>query len=175
MFDRAGKGDIIRATLLWVGSFIDDSARQRTMKFIEAAERGADIRYMVTTDLFQEGLQEEKREQFEKLFGLMNLIADLRKRGKKFDARLYQGPKTYNQVSINNESMALIIAEKPPTATWITRDFNPDLIDNAVKTFDRDWKKGKSVLNFSPEDFEAFGVPPEGLLRKLLKHDSTEK
>jgi hypothetical protein len=98
-------------------------------------------------------------------------LTELRANGKMFDARLYVGPKTYNQVSFNTESMALIITENPVTATWITRDFNPDLIDNAVQTFDQDWEKGKSLLSLTPDDFQAFGVGPEGLIRKLLHHE----
>jgi hypothetical protein len=92
----------------------------------------------------------------------------LRGREKRFDARLYSGPKTYNQVSFNTESMALVIAENPVTATWITREFNPDLIDNATQTFDKDWKKAKSILSLTPEDYEALGVGPEGLIRKVM-------
>ena len=64
--------------------------------------------------------------------------------------------------------MALIIAENPVTATWITREFNPDLIDNAVKTFDKDWKNAKSVLDITPKDFEELGAAPEAIIRKVL-------
>lgn len=103
--------------------------------------------------------------------GMMKEVLDLRARGKKFDGRLYMGPKTYNQVSFNKESMALIIAENPVTATWITREFNPDLIDNAVESFDKDWEKAKSVLDLTPEDYKAFGAEPEGLIRKVLSKE----
>jgi len=168
MLDIAGEGDIIRATLLWVGPFMDDSMSARTMKFIEAAERGAEVRYLVTTDIFQAEQDTAIRASMEGLFGLMTTLIELKKRGKKIDGRIYAGLKTYNQVSFNRESMALIIAENPITATWVTRKFNPDLIDNAIKTFDEEWKKGKSIFNLTPKDFEAFGVAPDGLIRKLI-------
>jgi hypothetical protein len=175
MLENAGEGDIIRATLLWAGPFIDDTSRERTMKFIQAAENGAEIRYLVTTDLFSQDMEEEKLPQLQRMMGLVKYILDLRERGKKFDARIYQGPKTYNQISLNTENMALVIAEDPPTATWITRQFNPDLIDNAVKTFDKQWENAKSILSLKPEDFKALGVPPEGLIRKVLLAEDVEE
>ena len=48
MLDVAEKGDTIRATVLWLGPFIDQDALSRTMRFIEAARRGAEVRYIRT-------------------------------------------------------------------------------------------------------------------------------
>ncbi|TFH03076.1 MAG: hypothetical protein E4H14_17180 [Candidatus Thorarchaeota archaeon] len=168
MLEKAGEGDIIRATLLWVGPFIDDSSRIRMKRFFDATEKGAEVRYLISADIFQVEQNSEIQQGLQSLLGMEQVFRDLRTRGKKFDARFYLGPKTYNQVSINNESMALIIAENPITATWITREFNPDLIDNAVETFDKEWEKAKSSLDLTPDDFKAFGVRPEGLFRKVL-------
>ncbi|MGY5879863.1 MAG: hypothetical protein RTV31_06410 [Candidatus Thorarchaeota archaeon] len=175
MLDNAGEGDIIRATLLWIGPFVDDAMASRMMRFMEAAERGAEIRYLVSTDVFNLEESAKLRSVLEGMSGIAQLIAEMETRGKKFGVRMYSGLKTYNQVSFNGESMALIIAENPVTATWITRQFNPDLIDNAVKTFDKDWKKAKSIGNLTPEDFDAFGAPPEGLIRKVVSGDIEEK
>ncbi|MHA1480779.1 MAG: hypothetical protein ACTSQZ_05105 [Candidatus Thorarchaeota archaeon] len=172
MLDVAGEGDIIRATVLWLEPFVDDSIISRTTRFAEAAERGADVRYLLTTDIFN--VDQDKRLGLEETFGLLKLIDDMRKRGKKFDFRLYAGPNTYNQISFNRESMALVITENPMTATWITRRFNPDLIDNAVKTFDKDWKSGKSTFDLTPKDFEAFGVAPEALIRSLMLNEEED-
>lgn len=175
MLDKAGKGDIIRATMLWVGPFLDEAISDRVSRYFEAAERGAEIRYLITSDVFNFSEMEETKQGLQRLNGMMQELLDLKARGKEFDGRIYVGPKTYNQISFNNESMALIIAENPVTATWITRQFNPDLIDNAVKTFDKDWKKAKSILTLTPEDYKAFGVPPEGLIRKVLTKDNKKK
>ena len=175
MLEKAEKGDIIRATLLWAGPFIDEAARSRVQRFFEAADRGADVRYLVSTDIFKLDDNMEIRQGLQGLVGMMKVFQDLKSRGKKFDAKLYSGPKTYNQVSFNNESMALIIAENPVTATWITRQFNPDLIDNAVATFDKDWKKAKSIVDLTQEDFAKFGDGPEGLIRKIISLDKGEK
>ena len=98
---------------------------------------------------------------------MLHSVIEFRKSGIKFDVRLYDGPNTYNQVSFNNDNMALVIAENPMTATWITRDFNPDLIDNAVKAFDKDWRKAKSFLDMTPKEMQSLGVPLEALISEI--------
>ncbi len=174
MLDVAKKGDIIRATALWLGPFIE-GAVNRTMRFIEVAQRGVDVRYMLSTQVFQiEELAPNVTFNMAQVREVMRHLHMLRKSGVKFDIRIYEGAKTYNQVSINNDNMALIIAEDPVTATWITRDFNPDLIDNAVKAFDRDWRKAKSFLEMTPKDLQMFGVEPGGLISKITSRDNIE-
>ncbi len=168
MLNLAGKGDIVRATVLWAGPFVNGDINARTMKFVEAAERGADIRYLFSTDIFRVEKDKGIHVNMEEVIGLLMLLSELKKSDKKFDVRLYAGPNTYNQVSFNKESMALIIAESPITATWITRKFNPDLIDNAVKTFDKDWKMAKSVFDLTQEEFKALGGYHEGLINKII-------
>ncbi len=167
ILDVAGKGDKIRATALWLGPFVE-GAMERTIKFIEAAQRGADVKYLISTEVFKlDEMASETSFDMDKVMRLMRNLSELRKGGLKFDIRIYDGPKTYNQVSFNNENMALIISEDPVTATWITRDFNPDLIDNALKSFDKHWKKSKSFLEMKPNDLRAFGVQPGGLISKI--------
>lgn len=167
MLDVAGEDDIIRATVIWIGPFMDDDTTSRTMRFVEAAERGADVRYLVTTDLLHLK-QVDDIEAIRELLKFMSTLSEMKERGKKFDIRLYAGPHTYNQISFNNENMALVITENPITATWMTRKFNPDLIDNAIKTFEKDWKKSKSIFDLTPQDFDMFGIAPEGLIRMLI-------
>ena len=175
MLDNAGRGDIIRATALWMGPFIDNDAVTRTMRFAKAAERGADIKYLISTDFFN--LERDKGVRFQLKEGLQMLedLGELRNRGKKFDIRLYAGPNTYNQISFNRESMALVITENPITATWISRRFNPDLIDNAVKTFDKDWKMSESFFDLTVEDIlKRIGVAPEELIRLLMSNEEED-
>ncbi|RDE14928.1 MAG: hypothetical protein C4K48_05325 [Candidatus Thorarchaeota archaeon] len=174
MLDVAKKGDIVRASMLWLGPFIDENAGNRTMSFVKAAERGADVRYLVTADALKleegVGLMPDTKSRL----ALIHFILELRKKGIEFDVRFYQGPKTYNQVSFNNDSMALVISENPLTATWITRQFNPDLIDNAVKSFDRDWKRAKSFFGLTPENAAALGMAPGGMISKLVNPKTRE-
>ena len=171
MLEKAGEGDIIRATLLWAGPFINETSSERMQRFIEAAERGAEVRYIISTDAFKLAEQANVNDLGSSMQDTMKAIFTLRAKEKLFDIRMYSGPKTYNQVSFNDESMALVISENPVTATWVTRNFNPDLIDNAIETFDKEWEGAKSFLNLTPEEFKAFGIPSEGLIRQVLNQD----
>jgi hypothetical protein len=130
--------------------------------------RGADVRYMASIDIFRIEDAPIHNYPVKGARTFIQHLKDLMEQGLKFDFRIYEGPKTYFQVSFNNENMALVITEDPMTATWITRDFNPDLIDNAIKTFDRDWKKAKSFLKMTPEDFAALGAAPDGLITQIF-------
>ncbi len=172
MLDVAKKGDIVRATVLWVGPFIDGALVERSKKFVEAAMRGADVRYMLSKDVFTLKELDDPALNLKEALVLMVQVRELRKKGAKFDVKIFDGPKTYNQVSLNRDNMALVIAEDPVTATWVTRDFNPDLIDNAVKAFDRDWKKARSFLEMTPEEMASFGAEPGGLISSLAKDKS---
>ncbi len=171
MLEKAGEGDIIRATLLWAGPFINETSNERMQRFMDAAERGAEVRYIISTDAFELAEQANIGGLATAMQDIIKGIFALKAKGKLFDIRLYSGPKTYNQVSFNDESMALIIAENPVTATWITRDFNPDLIDNARMTFDKEWERAKSFLRLTPDEFKSFGIPPKGLIKKILSNE----
>jgi Fe2+ or Zn2+ uptake regulation protein len=175
ILDVAKKGDIIRATLLWVEPWIDSSAAERILRFFDAAERDVEVRYLVTTDIFKLENEQEARPNLQTLVGLFQRMIEMKSRGKKFDARFYLGPRTYNQISLNTDSMALIITENPVTATWITRQFNPDLIDNAIKSFDRNWKESKSVFDLSQQDMTAMGIIPGGVMSQLVNPKSNEE
>lgn len=171
MLDVAKKGDTIRATVLWLEPFVGDNTLERTRRFIEAAQRGADVRYMLSTDVFRRDEARDAMAEMEGGFEMLRNVLELRKSGVKFNVRLYDGQNTYNQVSFNNDNMALVIAENPVTATWITRDFNPDLIDNAVRAFDKDWKKAKSFLDMTPKEMQSLGVLPRGLISEIVIDD----
>lgn len=175
MLDLAEKGDIIRATLLWAGPWIDATARERLVRFFEAAERGVDIRYLVTVDVFRMEDNEARKRNLAGLVDMFHTLLEMRSRGKKFDTRIHLGPKTYNQITLNKDSMALIITENPVTATWITRRFNPDLIDNAVKSFDREWKQARSVFDLTQEEMTRIGMVPGGIMSRIVNPKSKEE
>lgn len=167
----AKKGDIIRATVLWLTPLLK-GGEDRMMKFIEAANRGAEVRYLVTIDIFGAEQMVNRDMDPGKLKVLVQGIFKMREAGLKFDIRIFPGVRTYSQVSLNNESTALVITENPLTATWMTREFNPDLIDNAIASFDDHWESAISLFGLTVEDFEKFGAAG-GTLAKLLLGEQT--
>lgn len=52
---------------------------------------------------------------------------------------------TYQFVGRNDEGIVLIVSENPMSATWIPRNANPELIDNAIKSFDEDYDAGIDI------------------------------
>jgi hypothetical protein len=163
----AKKGDVIRATVLWITPLLK-GGEDRMMKFIDAARNGAEVRYLVTIDIL--GAQEmvDRDMDSKKMTGIVQGIFKLREVGLKFDVRVFPGIRTYSQVSLNNQSTALVITENPLTATWLTREFNPDLIDNAVTSFDNHWESAKSLFELTKEDFAAMGAGGGTLAKMLL-------
>ncbi len=57
---------------------------------------------------------------------------------------------TYQFVGRNDDGIVLITSEDPMSATWIPRNANPALVDNAIETFDADYEAGI--------DFEEWGA-----------------
>ena len=54
---------------------------------------------------------------------------------------------TYQFVGRNDEGIVLIVSENPMSATWIPRSANPDLVDNAIETFDADYDAGEDIAD----------------------------
>ena len=167
----AKQGDIIRATVLWLTPLLK-GGEDRMMKFIDAAKAGAEIRYLVTSDILRSQDMIDRDIDSKKMKGLVQGIFKMREAGLRFDVRVFPGVRTYSQVSLNDQSTALVITENPLTATWLTREFNPDLIDNAVSSFDKNWESAKSMFELTAEDFAALGAEG-GTLAKLLLGEQT--
>jgi hypothetical protein len=165
--DVARKGDLIRATVLWLTPLLK-GGEDRMMKFIDAAQRGVDVRYLVTLDILSAGELVERDMDPQRMGDIAQGIIKMREAGIKFDVRVFPAGKTYSQVSLNDESTALVITENPLTATWLTREFNPDLIDNAISSFDENWKNAKSIFEFTADDFKKMGAGDSPLARMLF-------
>jgi hypothetical protein len=54
---------------------------------------------------------------------------------------------TYQFVGRSDEGIVLIVSENPMSATWIPRSANPDLVDNAIETFDADYDAGIDIAD----------------------------
>ncbi|MFW9802289.1 MAG: hypothetical protein ACFFFC_06545 [Candidatus Thorarchaeota archaeon] len=165
--DVAKKGDVIRATVLWLTPLLK-GGEDRMMKFIDAAQRGADVRYLVTLDILSAGELVERDMDPQRIGGIAQGIIKMREAGIKFDVRVFPAGRTYSQVSLNDQSTAFVITENPLTATWLTREFNPDWIDNAISSFDENWINAKSLFELTADDFEKMGASDSPLVRMLV-------
>ena len=55
---------------------------------------------------------------------------------------------TYQFIARNSEGIVLVVSESLLSATWIPRSANPELVDNAIDAFDRDYEMGTDLLEF---------------------------
>ncbi|TFF91261.1 hypothetical protein EU545_04835 [Candidatus Thorarchaeota archaeon] len=151
--DDAGEGDIIRATVMRGRAFLEGGI-ERTYKFVRAAERGAEIRYMFRPEFFAMGDEVTEKMGQESIAGFIQEMIRMRTEDIPFFIRVSRQPRTYNQVALNADKIALIITEEPMNATLVTKDFNPDLVRSAIENFDSAWNRAFSITDLSTEQLE---------------------
>jgi len=163
----AKSGDIIRSTMSWGGPWVK-SPRQRLTKYFESAMNGVDVRWIVDAQVFlSDNLA--KSISAEEISIMFSEIMKIEKDGWKFEVRIAIGGMAYNQSSLNDESLTLIITEEPPTATFVTRDFNKELIDTVIKSFDKQWNKSIPLLKATPEDLQKLGFLQNPLMASVFE------
>ncbi|TFG12268.1 hypothetical protein EU537_09990 [Candidatus Thorarchaeota archaeon] len=170
---QAEEGDIIRSNMTWLGSLAKDS-HHRIRKDIEAASRGVEVRWMISSRIFQMEQKIKSGLPSEELAHLFQDFFKLRRNKMSFDLRIHRGAEAYNHVSLNRDALAMIITDEPLTATYVTRDFNAELIDNTVDNFDALWNNSISLFELKGEDLEKLRIDPNGVIGKILAGLETE-
>ena len=168
IFDIAKEGDIIRCSVMTFAPYLQ-GATERVDRIFVAAARGIEVRYSVMIKAIMKDGSIRSEITPDALSRTIAAFIGCRKEGQSIDIRFDDGPKnTYRFMSLNNDSMAFMISENPMTAAWITRAFNPGLIDNAIANFDSQWGKSISLNNLSPEYLKKTGISPDSYIAKTL-------
>ena len=169
IYEKAQPGDIIRTSVLEFGPYLT-GVESRLGRLFETAARGIEIRYFIAGNVFQRDDELKERISKEWLQKAMEIIADFAKKGLKFDVRINADPKrSFAFVSLNDECIAFWVSENPIMGAWITRNFNPHLIDNAIRNFDDGWEKSKSLVGLSLEDLAALGGTQKSYIHTLME------
>ena len=163
----AGPGDIIRSTMSWSGPFMQGSDK-RMMKYFDSAKKGVDVRWLVDVVVFL-SIDHSEAISVQIASRMLREVIYLQKAGYKIQINLYKGGSTYNQSSLNDEHVALIITEEPVTATFVTREFNKDLIDDVIRNFDDFWKGSVPLLGATPKQMEELGLLESPFLVETMK------
>ncbi len=157
IYSRAGQGDVMRIAHMQLRPF-RGVVGERTNQVLRAAENGADVRGLITSDLLSaDGFL---ADSFPKatLAEFFLRAYDARQRGLKLDLRICRGHvPTYNFSSLNTDSMVILVSADPMAAMWVSRNFNPDLTETAISSFDQTWR-GLTPLLEDPKHPE-LGVP----------------
>ncbi len=151
IYSVAKKGDIIRTSLTGTERFASvpfiDSSAARVQRIVVAAKKGVDVRYSIPpVDLGNLDELWKRKENIELFSNMLELLAEDEGDGPGLHLRFNPaGQKGHQFVSLNSDVITMWISEYPPTAAWITREFNADLIDDIINTFDEQWKRATSI------------------------------
>jgi hypothetical protein len=168
IFDVAKEGDIIRCSVMTFAPYLQ-GATERVDRIFVAAARGVEVRYSLTIESLTKDGSIRSEVTPDALAGSIAAFIGCRKEGLPIDIRFNDGPKnTYRFMSLNDDSMAFMISDNPTNAAWITRAFNPSLIDSAIANFDSQWGKSISLMDLSPEYLKKTGIPPDSYIAKIL-------
>ncbi|MHA1959297.1 MAG: hypothetical protein ACW99U_03660 [Candidatus Thorarchaeota archaeon] len=169
IFEKAEPGDIVRTSVMKIAPFLT-GVETRLGRLFEAGARGVEIRYMVPAEVFRQDDDIKESIETDWLVNALGQMASFVKKGIKFDVRINMGTKrSFAFIGLNDECIALMISENPVMGAWMTRDFNPRLIDNALTAFDDTWSKSKSIIGLKPADLAKFGAGPESYLQSLIE------
>ncbi|MBD3407814.1 MAG: hypothetical protein GF411_16970 [Candidatus Lokiarchaeota archaeon] len=164
----------IRVILQWVQSTLDDHVENRMQKFLRTAMKGIEIQYLVGPELLEIDDIEKSGFPVDFFKQMLQVLDGFRKQGIPFTVRLYEGPRTYSHLTIGSEQMVLIITENPMTAIYVSRDFNPDMIDNVCEAFDKEWVQAIPLLDLTPEILNKYDTQVSRLLSDAIE-DIREK
>ncbi|MHA1248135.1 MAG: hypothetical protein ACTSPE_12475 [Candidatus Thorarchaeota archaeon] len=164
----AGPGDVVRTTAMFIRPLVE-GALDRSVKFVRAAQAGADVRYLITSDLFRLVEEHQHKMDFARLMAMLKEVQEIPHGGGSLHLRVHFGPKTYNHVSLNRERVALILTEEPIATTLVTREFNPDLVDNVIDSFDESWDAAVPLYDLTDEHFGSLGLKSDNLFVRALQ------
>ncbi len=136
VYSRSERGDVVRICLDWISSN-PSKAAERIMDIIRLLERGVEIRalgHTMWTPTDEGGAR------------LSAFYGSIRDEGLPLTLKIQpRTERTYQFISRNHDGIVLIVSETPPTATWIPRGANPYLVDEAIRSFDKDFTAGVDV------------------------------
>ncbi|MDH4214039.1 MAG: hypothetical protein OEV85_08975 [Candidatus Thorarchaeota archaeon] len=131
------KNDIIRFTLEWY-----DRPKELEEPRVDIIEKilkeGVEVR-----GLEHRKLGGKSYQRFAQLFRIFI------QKGYKVGLRVrLREDSTYQFVGRSSEGILLIVSENPLSGTWLPRSANPELVDNAIQSFDRDYLEGSEISSF---------------------------
>jgi hypothetical protein len=131
------KKDILRFTLEWYDR-PEESEKSRVLNIESILKSGIEIR----------GLEHRKLKK-ERIRRFAQMRDQYAQAGHKVGFRLcMREDSTYQFIGRNAEGILLIVSENPLSATWLPRSANPELVDDAIQTFDRDYREGSDISSF---------------------------
>ncbi|TXT54965.1 MAG: hypothetical protein BAJATHORv1_50218 [Candidatus Thorarchaeota archaeon] len=161
-------GSTIRVILQWMRSILEGS-ENRMQKYLRSAMRGIEVKYLVGPELLKIDLKEDTDFPLEFFQKMIYSLAEFRFRNIPFKVRLYEGARTYSHFTIDSDRTVLIITENPMTAIYVTRGFNPDLIDNVCETFDEAWENAIPIIELPDDLLKRYDTTVSRELSRIIR------
>ncbi|MFW9958146.1 MAG: hypothetical protein ACFFCT_08745 [Candidatus Odinarchaeota archaeon] len=134
VYKNLKKNDIIRFTLEWY-----DRPKELEESRVDMIEK------MLKEGVEVRGLEHRKLEN-KRLQRFTQKFRSFIKKGYKVGLRVrLREDSTYQFVGRNSEGILLIVSENPLSGTWLPRSVNPELVDNAIQSFDKDYLEGSEI------------------------------
>jgi predicted transcriptional regulator len=164
ILNKAKKGDIVRVGIRWINPFIENYF-DRTKLILDTAKRGVDVRYSFPKEALLVDDILRKYSSVDEVESMLLEIIQCQEQEYALDIRIFTGLRdSYQFYALNKTSMVFLITETPLCAAWITGDFNTDLINNAITTFDKQWPSSVSLFDINIEKLKKFGAKPSGII-----------
>jgi Fe2+ or Zn2+ uptake regulation protein len=127
-----------------------DAVLRFTLDWYNRTEESEEPRLLILESLLESGVEmrglEHKKAKMEIVQRFERRINHFKQAGYKVGFRFCtRKSSTYQFVGRNSEGILLIVSENPLSATWLPRSANPELVDDAIRTFDRDYIEGEEV------------------------------
>lgn len=131
------KGDVVRITLEWLsqGDYLNV---RRVLNAEKLLKKGVEFRAL-----------DHNRGEKRLRKNVRRSIINWRKEFNTVGYRVFpRKDATYQFVSRNTEGIVLVVSESPLSVTWLPKVANPELVDNAIESFDSDYNLGTDILDF---------------------------
>jgi hypothetical protein len=131
------KGDVVRISLEWLSQtdYMNPSGLIDAEKLFE---KGVEFRSID---------HDRGEKEFRK--NIQGFVMKIRDYGGNVGYRILpRKDATYQFIARNTQGIVLVVSESPLSATWIPRNSNPELVDNAIESFDNDFELGTDILEF---------------------------
>ncbi len=137
IYAKAGSGDIIRFVLDWVNPEMEAKLNRQEWGD-QLLSKNIEIKTLLQKESLMDDSVYARRA---------TPYREWKKKGWKIGVRIrLDSSKSYQFASLNEDGIVLIVAENPLTATWIPRETNPSLVQDAIERFDLDFEN-----SFDPE------------------------
>jgi Fe2+ or Zn2+ uptake regulation protein len=138
IYNRARQGDVIRFVFDWINPEMEKRL-DREVWGSELLSRGVALRALMSIEVLKDDDVYARRAIPYRKW---------KEKGWDLEVRIRtDSTPSYQFISLNDEGIILIVAENPVTATWMPKDVNPPLVEDALQRFDKDFESA-----YNPED-----------------------